>query len=55
MAPLAAQLLGWRPQDFWRSTPDEFALFLKSPGSADENVGVSSADLKRLMENDNNG
>ncbi|HWI89420.1 MAG TPA: phage tail assembly chaperone, partial [Sphingomicrobium sp.] len=30
----AAMLLGWRPDEFWKSTPAELALALQAPGAA---------------------
>jgi uncharacterized phage protein (TIGR02216 family) len=32
----AAQLLGWRPDEFWRATPAELALALQVPGDPTE-------------------
>jgi hypothetical protein len=49
LAGLAGALLGWRPDEFWRSTPAELncvlhALLPEADGRA------SSDDLARLME-----
>lgn len=49
LAGLAGALLGWRPDEFWRSTPAELAAVIEArfgTGSA----GASRADLERLME-----
>ena len=48
---LAARLLGWRPDDFWRATPAELAAILAPYSSADQSLARS--DLDRLMEQDN--
>lgn len=32
LAGMAARLLGWRPPEFWQSTPDELAASLSVPG-----------------------
>jgi uncharacterized phage protein (TIGR02216 family) len=46
LAGLAARLLGWRPDEFWRSTPTELAAALH-----DEAVEpVAGDELARLME-----
>ena len=47
---LAAQLLGWRPHDFWRATPAELAAVL-SPYAGDAQP-LGRTDLTRLMEAD---
>ena len=49
---LAARVLGWRPHEFWASTPAELvaALGLSSPGTADP--GIDRETLQRLMEHD---
>jgi uncharacterized phage protein (TIGR02216 family) len=49
LAGLAGALLGWRPDEFWRSTPAELGAVLEAmagPGEAQ----ASRADLSRLME-----
>lgn len=49
---MAAQLLGWRPDEFWRATPAELAavLFPLAPPTAQP---LTRNDLSRLMERDN--
>lgn len=50
LAGQVALLLGWRPDDFWRATPDELADAL---GVLDETVNGAAAgraDIRRLME-----
>lgn len=51
LCPLAARMLGWRPQHFWDATPAELAaaLGLLTAGAAD---GLDRAMLEKLMEND---
>lgn len=46
----AAQLLGWRPHEFWAATPAELAAALAPPTG--EVQPLSRADLTRLMEQD---
>lgn len=53
LAGLAARLLGWRPDEFWRATPAELAAILAPPADAAQPLG--RADLNRLMERDNGG
>jgi Phage tail assembly chaperone protein, TAC len=46
LAGLAARLLGWRPDEFWRATPAELATALQ-----DEMVEpVAGDELRRLRE-----
>ncbi len=46
----AAQLLGWRPAEFWQATPAEFAAALAPPAALA--APLSRTDLNRLMEQD---
>lgn len=48
---LAARLLGWRPDEFWRATPAELAAALKLPGQAGQMLGRD--EFNRLMEQEN--
>lgn len=34
LAGLSAWMLGWRPDEFWRATPDELAASLSGPAPA---------------------
>lgn len=54
-APVAAQILGWRPDEFWRATPEELALSLTDPSSAGQVVPVDRSDINRMLERENNG
>jgi uncharacterized phage protein (TIGR02216 family) len=49
LAGLAGALLGWRPEEFWRSTPAELGAVLEAMIGPVE-AGASRADLARLME-----
>ena len=49
LAGLAGALLGWRPDEFWRSTPAELATVLLAL-VGEQAPAASSADLARLME-----
>lgn len=49
LAGVAGLLFGWRPDDFWRATPDELAtLFAALQGEAP--AAVDGALLARLRE-----
>jgi uncharacterized phage protein (TIGR02216 family) len=54
LAGAAALLLGWRPDEFWRSTPAELAAVLAAM-SGEATAGLGRAELERLMENDPDG
>lgn len=49
LAGAAALLLGWRPDEFWRSTPAELAAVLRAAGG-EAAAGLNRAELERLME-----
>lgn len=49
LAGLAARLLGWRPGEFWSSTPAELTAALAPPGGE---TPFDRAELDRLMEHD---
>lgn len=46
LAGQAALLLGWRPDDFWNSTPDELACVLAAMGG---DAGPDATTLDALM------
>ena len=49
----AAALLGWRPAEFWSSTPAELTLALEPPGGAVEAPdGETIADLRARFPDD---
>ena len=43
----AAVLLGWRPGEFWNSTPAELALALRGPVTAE---GPAAATIEALKQ-----
>ena len=50
LSGLAAQLLGWRPGEFWAATPAELATVLAP--AAPQAGPLTRTDLTRLMEHD---
>lgn len=52
LAALAAQMLAWRPDDFWRATPAELAASL-APLSDTQVSPLARADFERMMETEN--
>ncbi|MFN3991009.1 MAG: phage tail assembly chaperone [Erythrobacter sp.] len=52
--PLAARLLGWRPDEFWRATPAELALALADPNGAEAMTPPTRETIARMMERDDN-
>ena len=49
LAGIAGWLLGWRPDEFWRSTPVELETVLRAARGEDQpEVGVDAAELARL-------
>lgn len=54
LAGIAGVLLGWRPDEFWRATPDELASVLAALVGEDGEA-AGAADLKRMMERDPDG
>ena len=49
LAGQAGVLLGWRPDDFWRATPDELATVIAAL-RGDGGEAVAAVDLSALME-----
>jgi uncharacterized phage protein (TIGR02216 family) len=49
LAGAAALLLGWRPDEFWRSTPAELAAVL-SAMRGEAAAAIGRAEIERLME-----
>jgi uncharacterized phage protein (TIGR02216 family) len=47
LAGLAGALLGWRPDEFWSSTPGELAAVLEAMAGGFE-AAASRDDLERL-------
>lgn len=51
LAGMAGALLGWRPAEFWASTPAELETVLRAlAGPRDEERALDSAELARLKE-----
>lgn len=51
LAGLSGVLFGWRPEEFWRATPDELAaLLIAARGGGDEAVPIGRARLDALQE-----
>lgn len=51
---LAAQLLNWRPAEFWTATPTELAMALSDP--KDQAISPCTREqLNMMMEAENNG
>ena len=49
LAGLAGVLFGWRPDEFWRATPDELAALLRAL-AGEATAPPDAATLARLME-----
>ncbi|HUD93432.1 phage tail assembly chaperone [Sphingobium sp.] len=50
LAGVAGWLLGWRPDEFWRSTPAELAAVLRAArGEEEPGDGIDGVELQRLM------
>lgn len=47
LSSMAAMLLGWRPHEFWESTPAELAATLQPEGTVDGLEMEMLADLMR--------
>lgn len=52
MVSLAAKLLGWRPGEFWDSTPAELAAALRDPSDISAASGPSRDQIAQMMERD---
>ncbi|WP_375197366.1 phage tail assembly chaperone [Sphingobium sp.] len=51
LAGVAGWLLGWRPDEFWRSTPVELEGVLRAArGEEEPEVGMDRTELERLRE-----
>lgn len=51
---LAAQALGWTPQEFWTATPAEFAAATGSP-IQNETPMMDRRELDRMLKENGNG
>jgi len=52
LAGLAGRLLGWRPDEFWRSTPAELAAILAPAAEAAGGASMTTAELASLIAQD---
>lgn len=52
---IGAQLLGWRPQEFWHATPAELSLSLGDPVPADATDVPTRELIAQMMERDAHG
>lgn len=48
LAGLAGALLGWRPDEFWRTTPAELASVIEALAGGRAQEGMSRGELERL-------
>lgn len=53
LAGLAAQALGWRPHEFWATTPAELALSLGNGDPAE--APPSRTEILKLIERERHG
>lgn len=53
LAALAAQMLGWRPAEFWMATPAELALSIGAPEPA--GMPPSRGEMMTMMERERDG
>jgi len=49
---LSAQLLGWRPAEFWNATPAELAMALTAPADPACPTPPTREAIARMMERD---
>ena len=49
LAGLAGVLFGWRPDEFWRATPDELAALTRAL-AGEATAPPDAGELARLME-----
>lgn len=52
---MAAQWLGWRPQEFWQATPMELRGALSDPKAEADGRGPSMETISEMLERENNG
>jgi uncharacterized phage protein (TIGR02216 family) len=50
LAGLAGAMLGWRPDEFWRSTPEELAVLFRAMARDADNVPLDRAGLSQMQE-----
>jgi hypothetical protein len=52
---LAAQVLGWRPGEFWQATPSELAAAIGDPTAPLIAQGPTRHEIDEMMERESNG
>lgn len=52
---LASRLLGWRPVDFWQSTPAELAAAIRDPETTSTPSAPSRDLITQMLERDSHG
>ena len=52
---MAAQWLGWRPDEFWEATPVELRTALSDPKAQIDGQGPSMDLIAKMLERENNG
>lgn len=52
---LAAQMLGWNPQEFWTATPYELALALRPISGGGQAEGPSREQIRQMIERERHG
>ncbi|WP_336987484.1 phage tail assembly chaperone [Altererythrobacter aquiaggeris] len=53
LAALTSKYLGWRPGEFWASTPAELVTALSA--DPDHDAPLARSEFETLMERDRNG
>ena len=54
-ASIASRMLGWRPAEFWQSTPAELACAIRDPEAAFGSIAPSQDLINQMLERDSNG
>ncbi|MEO1221966.1 MAG: phage tail assembly chaperone [Pseudomonadota bacterium] len=52
---MAAQWLGWCPEDFWQATPSELRRALTAPETPMSGLAPSRDTIEQMLERDSNG
>lgn len=52
---LAARLLGWRPDDFWKATPAELVMALTDPHTPEAITPPGRELIIQMMEREGDG
>jgi hypothetical protein len=54
LAGMVCRMLGWRPSDFWESTPAEISVIFTAQDTED-GAPLSRVEFETLMKRDGNG